>query len=108
MNRIDANQLVKRVEPVLYALCGFAIAVLISNVAQAQSFTFLDKIRDFLVGVLDHAIWPVLAGIYGLWHLGLFAKTFQLPILLKGIGGAAAVAIWVERRDILSGLGVTI
>lgn len=101
------KQLVDGAEAFAMAATGFAVTVLAKNVASAQSLDFLQPIKDFIYTVVDDNLWALLPGAYALYHLGLFAKTFQMPMILKGVGGAAAAGIWVSRWDILGKFGVT-
>lgn len=89
-----------------FAVAGFAIGVGITNTAHAQSLDFLKDIYDFIIGIVDSPLWALLPAVYGIVHLVLFAKTFQLPLLLRAIGGAAAAAIVVARWAIMTKWGV--
>lgn len=93
-------------EALVYAAAGFVIAVGATNMAHAQSLDFLKDIRDFIVEIVDNSIWAILPGVYALVQLVLFAKTFQMPLLFKAVGGAAAAAIVIARWTILGRWGI--
>lgn len=95
----------RRIEAAAMVVGGFALGI-VSNTAHAQSMDFMRDIYDFLIGIVDSPLWAMLTGVYGLVYIVLFVKTFQLPLLFRGIGGAAATAIIVGRWAILTKWGV--
>lgn len=99
-------ELTERQEAAVLAVAGFVVSVLAANVASAQGMEFLTGIKSWIRAAFDDNIWALIPGIWGIFHLGLFCKTWQVPSLCKAIGGGFAAAIWVNRYSVLTTWGV--
>lgn len=101
------NKKVLRVaEAVAYAAAGFAIALFTRNIAYAQSASgVLDPIKQWVIEIVDNDFWALLPAVYTLWHAAMFAKTWQMPMVLKAVGGAFAAMLWVGRWEFMGRFG---
>lgn len=94
---------------VVHAVAGFVIVLTVANVANAQdaaggALVFLDKIREFFLGIVNHPVWPTILGVWFLASVVLYAKSHDVRALLSAVGAAAGGGIWVARSGVWSSI----
>lgn len=102
-------------EAFVLAAAGVGVAMLMTNVAQAQfsgggqsiSLPFLDWVKNFFDGIRHHQAIPAVFATFLVGSALIYAKTHALPALLSAVGCSVGIGVWSAQDAILSSIGYT-